>query len=177
MDRASVVFTECADAGIKMVRRMKPVPVHPYRFVGDYVPFYYAPRSPMMSAISYGHVPRYTDSKNLVYLVSSLAAVDTAGLSWVCTDGNARTATTQFFNSWTDLEEQTDWEVMHARYWANTESDGDRKRRRMAELLVLDYFPLELVSAIFVHNQRVAEKIRTSLPSQLEPQVDSDMYL
>lgn len=177
MARGAIGFTECADVGIKGARRMKRVPVHPYGFVGDYVPFYYAPRSPMMSAISYGSVPGYTDSKNLVYLVSSLEAVDSAGLTWACSDGNARTGTTQFFNSWTDLEGQTDWEIMGAKYWNNTETDGDCKRRRMAEFLVLDSFPLDLVNAIFVHSQGVADKIRSNLPSRLHPQVDSNLYI
>lgn len=143
MSSCAISFVECAESGIKEARRRKPVPVNPYGCVGDYVPFYYAPRSPMMSAISYGKVPGYTSSTNLVYLVSSLSAVHSAGLPWACSDGNARSGPTQFFNSWEELEAQTDWDIMSARIWKNTETDGDRRRRRMAEFLVKNFFPLD----------------------------------
>lgn len=174
----SLGFTECGEADIKAARRTKPVPVSPYGYVGDYVPFYYAPRSPMMSSISYGKVPGYTNSKNLVYLVSDIESVYHSRLKWVCTDGNARSGLTQFFNSWQDLDENTDWEVMAARIWRNTETDGDRRRRRMAEFLVREFFPLRLMSDIFVHNDKMAAKISPQLPSRLLPvHVNNDMYL
>jgi hypothetical protein len=170
-------FTECAEVGIKSARRAKPVPVEPYGTVGDYVPFYYAPRSPMMSSITHGKVPGYTNSKNLVYLVSDLDAVHAADLVWVCTDGNARSGLTQFFNTWADLGANTDWQVIRTRMWSNTETDGDRRRRRMAEFLVHKFFPEELVSAIFVHNNKMALKIRSTVPSDIPVKINSDMYL
>jgi hypothetical protein len=102
-------YADCASTDIKAARRTKAVPVRPYGYVGDYVPFYYAPRSPMMSAISNGQVPRCNDSRGLVYLASSVAQVDAAGLLWVCTDGNARAGITRFYNTREELEERTDW--------------------------------------------------------------------
>ncbi len=50
------VFTECAHEGVKNDRRARAVSCPPGGVVADYVPFYYAPRSPMMSAISNGKV-------------------------------------------------------------------------------------------------------------------------
>lgn len=170
-------FIECASADIKAARRTKPVPVHPFGCVGDYVPFYYAPRSPMMSAISFGQVPGYRDSRQLVYLVSSLMAVDVAGLTWTATDGNARAGTTRFVNTWRELEVQTDWGVMKEQYWINTPSDGDRRRRRMAEFLVRDFFPVELVVGLVAHNSLVLDTIRAVLPPNMKTAVRPGYYI
>jgi hypothetical protein len=43
-------FRECANDGIKGVRRRKAVSCSPGTVVADYVPFYYATRSAMMSS-------------------------------------------------------------------------------------------------------------------------------
>ena len=169
-------FVECAAADIKDGRRNRAVTAPPYGCVGDYVPFYYATRSPMMSAISNGQVAGYTSSKNLVYLATWLSVVDSAGLPWVCSDGNARAGLTDFFNTWDDLESQTDWDVMKARYWFNTDTDGDRRRRRMAEFLVHDFVLLTLIRAVAVYSERIAEVVQRSLP-QLEVQVQPNAYI
>jgi len=48
------------------------VPLAPYGCVADYVPFYFAPRSPMLYKLHKGGVPNYTGGQDpLVYLVSS----------------------------------------------------------------------------------------------------------
>ena len=177
MSLNSAGFTECASVEIKGARRTKPVPVAPYGYVGDYVPFYYAPRSPMMSAISHGRVPGYTSSRNLVYLVSSIVRVDAAGLAWACCDGNARTGITRFFNTWVDLEAKIDWPLMKDQYWSDTPQDGDRKRRRMAEFLVHEFFPFSLVFAVVTHSQEVLDMIKTALPQGVETAVRPGYYI
>lgn len=92
--------TEVGARDIKESRR-RPIPVAPGGHVGDYVPFYFAPRSPMMYRISCDcrdSVPdRYQGGDTpLIYLVTTVGAVIGAGLTWVATDGNAATATTEF---------------------------------------------------------------------------------
>lgn len=177
MTQESRPFRECADDGIKGARRAKRVPCPPGGAVADYVPFYYATRSPMMSSISHGNVTGYTSNEDLIYLASSLNAVQSAGLPWVCTDGNARTAITGFFNQWVDLESNIDWEVMGARMWANTEQDGSRKHRRMAEFLVHGFFPFGLVVGIIAKSERVAEIVRGQLPGSPEVKVMAEHYI
>jgi hypothetical protein len=59
--------------------------------VADYVPFYFAPRSPMLYKLHKGGVPNYTNGQDpLVYLVSSAEAVAAGGASFVFSGGVAR---------------------------------------------------------------------------------------
>lgn len=44
---------------IKEGRRRRTVPIGPGGVVADYVPFYFAPRSPMLFTIDKGSVPQY----------------------------------------------------------------------------------------------------------------------
>lgn len=169
-------FTECANEGIKSGRRTRLVDADPFGVIADYVPFYYAARSPMMSAISHHQVAGYTSNGNLVYLVSTLSSVDSSSGRWVCSNGNARALISDFYNSWEELEANTDWGIMNERYWGNTEEDGDRKRRRAAEFLVHKFFPIDLVRGIIVKSAEVAGIVTELLPGT-EVKIGPDHYI
>jgi hypothetical protein len=65
-----------AHAHIKERRHRIEVPVPPRGVVGDYVPFYLAPRSPMLYANYKGNVQGRTSGQaGIVYLVSSIDRV------------------------------------------------------------------------------------------------------
>lgn len=148
---------------IKQRRLNRAVPLGPKGTVGDYVPFYFAPRSPMLYAISRGGVEGYNDGQQpVIYLLSSAESVDVAGLHWVFTEGHADMGFTDFFDDFKDLP-KIDWDLMQARYWHDTNDDPDRKRRRQAEFLVHTFFPWELVSYIGVYNHAIAETVRKLL--------------
>jgi hypothetical protein len=135
---------------LKQRREHTTVPCAPYGVLADYVPFYFAPRSPMLYAIHKGYVARYTGSQDeIVYLVSSVQAVLQRELGFVFTDGHPIIRITRFFNNTADLN-QVDWQVMRSKAWHNTDADPDRKRRRQAEFLVHRFFPWDLVEMIVV---------------------------
>lgn len=144
---------------IKERRLNRVVPVGPGGTVGDYVPLYFAPLSPMLFAISRGAVEGYAEGqKPVIYLRSTVEAVTDAGLSWVFTEGHADMRFTDFFDDLKDLE-KIDWDLMKARYWNDTNDDPDRKRRRQAEFLVQNFFPWQLVSYIGVYDRSIAETV------------------
>ncbi len=148
---------DVADATIKSRRMSKRVPCGPGGAVGEYVPFYFAPRSPMLFRIQRGGVEGVSsDPSRLAYVVSSTEAVLEAGLAYVFTDGNAAAAFTTFHDDADRLEEVVDWRLMKATQWANTADDPDRRRRRGAEFLVREALPFELVHELGVYDASVS---------------------
>lgn len=106
---------DVADATIKSRRMSKRVRCGPGGAVGDYVPFYFAPRSPMLFRIQRGGVEEVSsDPSRLVYVVSSTGAVLEAELAYVFTDGNAAAAFTMFHDDADQLGDVVDWRLMKA---------------------------------------------------------------
>jgi hypothetical protein len=135
---------------IKRNRTLIDVGCGPGGKVCDYVPFYFAPRSPMLYSIMRGNVEGVSSNqRRLVYLVSSTEAVYEAELPCVFSDGNAGTFGLTRFNSDPEaLSTHVDWSVMTLTMWNNTAADPDRMRRRMAEFLVREEVPLNLIAEI-----------------------------
>lgn len=139
------------------------VPIKPYGTLHNYVPFYFAPRSPMLYSISKGNVDGYTDGqKPIIYLVSQPAIIKENSLPFCFTDGHGIMAFTDYFNDLKDLN-KVDWDIMKATYWMDTEQDNDRRRRRMAEFLVYNFVPFECFIGIGVYNDDYKEKVESLL--------------
>lgn len=125
----------------------------------DYVPFYFAPRSPMLYSIKLGNVTGYTGGQaSIVHLVVDAEQVAAAGLQFVFTDGHAVIDISQFYTSLSDLD-KIDWAIMKERYWHDTNADLDRKRRRQAEFLVHEFVPWEMVTEIGVVSHAIATQV------------------
>jgi hypothetical protein len=155
---------DVADATIKARRMSKRVPCGPGGTVGQYVPFYFAPRSPMLFRIQRGGVEGVSaDPARLVYMVSSTEPVVDAGHACVFTDGNAAAAFTDFHDDLDLLDDVVDWPLMRARYWSNNEEDNDRVRRRCAEFLVHHALPFELVDELCVHDATARAAVRAAV--------------
>jgi hypothetical protein len=60
---------------------------------------------------------------------------------------------------------------MNSGYWADTDDDGDRKRRRQAEFLVLNFFPWTLIDEIVVCDELASEQVRRHLGGPALPAV------
>jgi hypothetical protein len=162
--RDGMTRTEVGARDIKEARRQRTIPIAPGGHVGDYVPFYFAPLSPMIYRIACDHrdrvAGRYQGGDTLlVYFVARVADVVQAGLTWVATDGNAATATTEFTSDLDAMTGMIDWPLMTAERWNNTSSDPDRQRRRQAEFLVHQAVPLGLIQRVAVHGDERRSQI------------------
>ncbi|GAA3813858.1 toxin-antitoxin system toxin DarT [Streptomyces coacervatus] len=155
------VPVECGDRDVKAERRTRRITVPPYGCPADYVPFYFAPRSPMLYVISRGGVSTYQEGQApLVYLVTSVDAVQASGRPYVFSDGNCANEITRHFTDLSMMPSVVDWEIIGARYWANTVDDGDRMRRRMAELLVHEHLPVTALHEAAAYDHDHAERVR-----------------
>lgn len=149
---------------IKLRRQRRLVTVGKQGSVADYVPFYFAERSPMLCAIYNGRIANYKDGQvPVIHLFSSVEKVVAANLPFVFTDGQAEMATSRFFDDVNKLDE-IDWEIMRDKLWRDTPEDGDRKRRRQAEFLVHNNFPVSLIGGIGV----ISEKVKASVEEILK---------
>jgi hypothetical protein len=150
---------------IKDRRTLKLVPLPPGGTVADYVPFYFAPRSPMLYTINRGNVVGYEEGQiPIIHLVSTAESVHQNGLGFVFTDGHAIVDISQFYSDLEDLQ-QIDWNIMQSKYWCDVIGDGDRKRRRQAEFLVHHFLPFYLVHSIGVINHTIARQVNVLLES------------
>lgn len=148
--------------------------------VGDYVPFYFAPRSPMLYSISRGNVDGVSSNQDaILYFVAD--ALDFAPPDFVGTDGNAAHGLSDFFGSHAEVERAVDWPLMKERYWNDTPDDGDRKRRRQAEFLVHRFVEwatvLEVVTRTAETRDLVLLALRQSKQTHLPPvTIQPDWY-
>lgn len=166
---------EIGAVGIKERRRRRLVPAGPSGYVGDYAPFYYAPLSPMMSRLK--HEGRSLD--DVVYLVSTLDALDACGCPWVASDRNAALNIAAFIDSSGPIDDHVDWELMDATWWNNTAEFPDRKERRMAECLVHRVLPWDAVTRIVTKTEATKADVELMLESMdvvVEIVVRADWY-
>jgi len=132
----------------------------PHGTLGDYVPFYFAPQSPMLYMIWQGHVKGYAGGQEpVLYFVSSIETVVAACRPYVFTDGNAYGRYTRFSNDPTQLDEFVKWEAMQGRWFNDSDELPDRKNQRQAELLVHGHCPWQCIDEIAAINDRVTHRV------------------
>lgn len=167
---SSLNLVSIAHQNIQARRSGKPISISPFGSLHDYVPFYFAPRSPMLYALHKGNVEGYQKAQSeIIYLVSAAERIVASNLGFVFTDRNASLSNASFFNEFGKFIEEVDQEILQANFWANTEDDGDRKARRQAEFLVKDKVPLSEIIEIGVFDSRVKSLAEKALAnSQLE---------
>jgi hypothetical protein len=159
LNNARVGVTSIAYTSIQEQRAAKHVPCGPGGCLHDYVPFYFCRRSPMLYTVNRGNVACNGGQDSLVHIVSTAQKTKAAGLGFVFSDGHGIMSYTEFYDDLGQLD-TVDWNVIAARYWHDTQDDGDRKRRRQAEFLVRDRFPLGLVTDIVVRTDSMRERVK-----------------
>lgn len=170
---------EVGSSEIKARRRQKAVPVGAGGVVADYVPFYYAPRSPMMYTLNRNNYEYAGGFDEVVYLCSSLEAVSAAGRLWIASDRNAAQDVAEFVVGFDGMDDHVDWRLMRQRQWGYTDNDPSRPDRRAAECLVFRSVPWEAIERIVTKNRATATKVLGLIEeAEHRPRVsvDADWY-
>lgn len=170
--RAELVQREAGDVAIKDRRRRSGVPVGAKGVVADYVPFYFAPRSPMLFRIFKGGVPTYDgDQSDLVYLCSTIERLNELEIPVVVSDRNAAVRVAAFSDDPLEWSGPgfVDWDLMDATWWNDSEDYPDRMERRMAECLVHGRVPWEAILAIGTIDEQRAGSVRHLLSTVTNP--------
>ena len=168
-------------SGIKKRRLSLPVKCYAGDNVGDYVPFYFCPRSIMLYVIHKANHPELAyrgGQSSIIHLQADLRGVvawaDANKRRWAFSLSNAGAYYTEFRSSLTDLHE-VDWDAVHTTDFRSAEV----KEGKQAELLVHESFPFDLVERIGVFSRGVAQQASTALQgtsSQPAVEIRRDWY-
>ena len=153
------LFHSIAHDEIKQIRAETEVPCGPGGTLDEYVPFYFAPRSPMLYTINQGNVASVADGQTwIVHLV--LSADDLMGAQeCVFTNGHAIMDLSDFFTDLANLSE-LDWTAVNSRKWGSYYDPTDEtKRKKQSEFLARTTVPWEQVRRIGVPSEACAERV------------------
>jgi hypothetical protein len=156
--------------GLSSIKRRRleelDVTCHPGTKVGDYVPFYFCPRSVMLYVLHRGNLPDLPHSEGqppIVHLEADLNRTvrwaETEGRRWAFTKTNAGARSTlDHFCDLHDLD-RIDWEAVRA----NDFRPAEIKERKQAEFLLHGGFPCHLLDRIGVSCQHTLDAVRAAL--------------
>jgi hypothetical protein len=163
---------DCEVVGMNEIKRRRleeiEVDCNPGTMVGQYVPFYFCPRSVMLYILHMGNSPGLTyhgGQGPIVHLRADLSAVlewaEAEGRRWAFSKGNAGAYYAEFFNESEELDE-LNWGYISRTDWR----DPDVKEAKQAELLIEGSFPWDLVETIGVidraREQQVTNVVRNA---------------
>lgn len=129
-------------------RPSRQIPIAPGGNLGDYVPFYFTPRSPMLYNIKTGWngVPM-VPMPDIVIIVTSLPRLTQRAVPFVFADRHAYMVAARFSS---DLEEldRIDWDILQRSDFANDPNDPGKLERYQAEALVHRRLPVDELEEI-----------------------------
>ena len=149
------------------LRRLRELPVkcHPGDYVGEYVPFYFCPRSIMLYMLHMANHPEltYRDGQGPIThleadLRRSVAWADAEGRRWAFTLSNAGAFYAEFRNDLARLDD-VDWEAVSNKNFRTSEV----KEGKQAEFLMYETFPWNLISRIGVQSEAMQERVGSAL--------------
>jgi len=171
---------DCEIVGMSEIKRRRleelEVKCHSGAMVGEYVPFYFCPRSIMLYILHMGNHPDlgYRGGQDPILhlqadLETTIQWVNDKDSRWAFSDRNAGIRFAKFYDNPDNLDE-INWSAVKATVF----TDMLVKEGKQAEFLIHESFPWELVEKIGVCNRRVRDQVieklgnRTSLVVSIE---------
>jgi hypothetical protein len=148
----------------------RTVHCHPETKVGEYVPFYFCPRSIMLFVLYKGNRPGLTyqgGQRPIVHLVADMEEVaawaSAKGIRWAFSNLNAGSAYASFFADLGQVD-KVNWSAVKATDFR----DPVVKDGKQAEFLLHGRFPWELFSRVGVIDQDIATQVQGILGASIE---------
>jgi hypothetical protein len=149
------------------MRSRRRVPIAPGGTLGDYIPFYFTPRSPMLLNISTGYggiTQRWNDE--IVFLVSSLPHLIAEGVEFIYSDRHAYLATARFCSDVGELESLVSYELLRTSDFRRDPESPERAERYQAEALVYRHLPCSALVGIACYTEGVRMRIEAATTEQ-----------
>lgn len=184
-------YQNIAHSGAQDSRAGIAVPNPPGGTIHDFVPFYFAPRSPMLSAIDNGQVSGCNyRQEDIIHFETTVPNVLERNQDIVFYDLNATLRWSTPFTDVRELPNKVAWDLIteqprldgYCKYFFSRPTVTeyvDRMEKRMAEFLVKQRVPLDCMTRIGVANEEKAELVRAVLRRNnvlLEVVVMEDWY-
>ncbi len=154
---------ECQEIGyahIKERRLRRQIDLPPGGTLGDFVPFYFCPRSVMLYVIHQRNTDYKGGQEQIVHLEVSIPSAVAEGRPWLFTDRHAEMGFAGYYCDLADLT-KLPWNVIHSNDWGGDE----RRHQKQAEFLVHTFLTWSCVGRIGVQNREVAAQVEQALKS------------
>jgi hypothetical protein len=159
----------CSVVGMSIIkqRRLEEIAVacHPSTTVGQYVPFYFCPRSIMLYILRMGNHPDVSyrgGQSSIVHLQADFYQVITwakaNAVPWAFSSGNAGSYLTSFYKNPAQLGE-IDWNAIRSTDFR----DAKIKEGKQAEFLMFNVFPWTLIEKVGTIDPTIATKAKMAL--------------
>jgi hypothetical protein len=130
--------------------------------LGDYIPFYFGVKMPMLYVIQHGgnFVPQATKAEDIVYIACSVIKINNLGYEFYFSDGHATDMLTTFYNKnkINDLNTIIDWNAIKSSYWGG-ENNLDIKRKKQAEFLIKEDVSPDTIIGYACYNDKAHKKL------------------
>lgn len=160
--KASKDFISIGNSEIIQVRDDTLVRIDNYGYIGEYVPFYFTPKSMMLLNILTGfHKPIVKQyPKEEIIVIRCLINDLSNACKFFFTDGQANEKTmTKHYNDINKLH-KVDWDIIQKSDFKRDGNDTDKTRRYQAEFLVHEHVPVNKIESINVYNEKAANFIQ-----------------
>jgi hypothetical protein len=148
------------------------------RLLGEYIPFYFGVRMPMLYVIQKGYnLVKPTPVHDIVYCITSIQKIVENNLGYIFTDGHAVDSfSTQYgLEDIGNIDTLLDMNAIRSKYWKD-ENDLDLKRRKEAEFLVLGDIPAMAVLWYLVYNETAKQKLLNFGVNEAMVRISSQSY-
>jgi hypothetical protein len=129
--------------------------------LGDYIPFYFGTRSPMLYVIQHGfNGVSKTTPENIIYCVTSITKIIDSEIEFMFTDGHAidSFSTEYSKDQINNIDNLIDYNAINAFDWKD-ENDLDKKRRKEAEFLLSQDLPPSYILGYICYNENSKSKL------------------
>lgn len=146
--------------------------------LGNFIPFYFDVRMPMLFAIQHGNgVEKVTPKTDIVYLVCSVKDIVDSDVIFYFSDGHAIAAYTSFYNKSKikELENIIDWNAVKSDYWGG-EENNEIKRKKEAEFLVADEIKTKKICYFICYDETSKQRLMNFGVENNKIKIDKKAY-
>ncbi|MEQ8239273.1 MAG: DUF4433 domain-containing protein [Cyclobacteriaceae bacterium] len=130
--------------------------------LGDFTPFYFGVRMPMLYVIQQGgnFVEKANKPDDIIYVACSVQSLVNSNLTYYFSDGHATDFLSTFYNKdeINQLPQIVDWTAVKEPYWSGQEN-LNIKRKKQAEFIVNGDIPPNFIIGFGCYNDSTKQKL------------------